>query len=523
MPRFRLICCVFSAATALPAFGNYADDTGYNQLKAELGAALPTGNSVGMTQVEATPATAAYLPEAGIGTFAGTGYWTGKSFTAKSGPGILSDHAFFVGEHLYGSNTDPDRWRASMSPAVVNIDNWNANDWQSGFLSPGGQAPVVETKAVQNHSWVNDATAANAITIRDLVRRQDFSVNRDNYVCCVGLNNGESTPINDVFASAYNVISVGRSDGIHSRGTTTSDMDGAGRRKPEIVAPLDATSFATPYVSSAAALLREKADLINTANARKAKTLKAVLLAGATKGEFPLWEKSATHPIDSIFGAGELNVYNSYFILDGGEQPAGAATARPDMAWDNQSLNAAGTADYRLTVPAGMYGAELSAFIVWHRTLTNTTPPLFTLQPDSLVNFDLTLLRDPSAGGAAVTLDSSTSTLYNIEHVWKKNLPAGNYRLRVSRGAGSAHDYSIAWRLMNLPHQPLITFAFNGANIDFTFTGLLLEQPYKFQSSADLSAWTDLTSFTATAVSRTFSTPRPAGARAFFRLLPVPL
>jgi hypothetical protein len=521
MRRLPLICCALSAAAAAPAFANYADDTGYSQLAAELGAAIPTGNGVGMTQVEATPAPGAYMPEAGFGTFAGSGYWTGRVFTAKSGSAAFSDHAFHVAEHLYGHVTDQAFGRATMSTSVVNVNGWDANKWGSDFLSPSGQAPVVETQAVQNHSWVNDATASNANAIKDLVRRQDFSINRDNYVCCVGLNNGSLSPVNDMWASAYNVISVGLTNGEHSRGTTTSDMDGPGRRKPEIVAPLDATSFSTGYVSSAAALLREKADLINTANARKSKTLKAVLLAGATKDEFPNWEKSTTHPIDSVFGAGELNIYNSYFILAGGEQAANSFSGRPFMAWDNNSLAVGNTADYRLNIPAGMYGVELSAFIVWNRTLTNTSPTGFTLQPDSLINFDLTLFRDPAAGGAAVTIDSSLSTIYNLEHVWKKNLPAGNYRLNVSRGNGTVHDYSIAWRLTVAPQIVQTTFQFNGGNLDFTFEGLLPGQPYKFQSSPDLASWTDLDSFTATGTGRTFVTPRPPGSRMFFQLQPV--
>ncbi|HEX2746768.1 MAG TPA: hypothetical protein VHM91_02120 [Verrucomicrobiales bacterium] len=521
MPRLRLICCAFSAAAAAPVLANYADDTGYNQLKAELGAAIPTGNGVGMTQVEATPASGAYMPEGGTGTFSGSGYWVGKTFTAKSGTALFSDHAYHVATYLYGSNTDASLFAASASPSVVDIDNYDANNWGSGFLSPAGAAPLVEVRAVQNHSWINDASAANATLIKDLVRRQDFSINRDNYVCCAGVNNGSLAVVNDMWGSAYNAISVGLTNGEHSRGGVTSDMDGAGRRKPEMVVPLDATSFSTAFVSSTAAMLREKANLINTDNARKSKTLRAVLLAGATKDEFPAWAKTATHPIDEIFGAGELNVYNSYFILDGGEQPANSSTGRPFMAWDNNSLAASGTAEYRLNIPAGMYGAELSAFVVWNRTLTNTSPVGFVLAVDPLINFDLTLIRDSATGGGSTTLDSSTSTIYPFEHVWKKNLPAGNYRLRVSRGAGTTQDYSIAWRLNAAPHVPQTAFQFNGANLDFTFSGLLPTQPYKLQSSTDLTTWTDITSFTATTTSQTYSTPRPNVPRIFYHLLPV--
>ena len=398
----RLISLVL-CATAAPVLGNYADDTGYNQLKAELGAAMPAGNGVGVTQVEATGTAGAYLAQAGEGTYAGTGLWAGKTFTMKSGAGTFSDHAFHVGTRLYSINTDASAGEASMAPLINAVDCWNANDWDDVFLAPGitRLAPIVETRAVQNHSWVNDATASNASTIKDLVRRQDFSINRDNYVCCVGLNNTSGTVVPDMFASAYNVISVGLSSGEHSRGGVTSDMDGPGRRKPEIVAPLDYTSFSTAYVSSASALLREKADLINTTNARKAKTIRAVLLAGATKDEFPAWSKTGTDPIDAVYGAGELNIYNSYHILDGGEQPANDTAGHPYMAWDNQSLSANGTADYRLNIPAGMMGVELSAFVVWNRTLTNASAVTFIPTPDALINFDLTLLRDPADGAAA--------------------------------------------------------------------------------------------------------------------------
>lgn len=519
----RPLCAALLAAVVPPAFGDYADDTGYKQLVAELGPAMLTGAGVGVTQVEAPGPNDAYLPEAGSGTFAGTGYWAGKTFTIKSGPGIYSQHADEVGAQMYGRTTIPGALRASMTPGVTDIVCWNANSWDDSFLSPSGEAPVVETMAVQNHSWILSAgTSSESIAgINSLLRRQDFSINRDNYVCCAGVNNNSLNDVPDLFAAAYNVISVGRSDGDHSRGGTTADMDGPGRRKPEIVAPLDFTSFSTAYVSSAAALMRQKANLINTASARRTKTIKAVLLAGATKEEFPAWAKTAQHPIDEIYGAGELNVYNSYHILDGGEQMANGTAALPHNAWDYHSLIANGSADYRLTIPAGSYGVELSAFIVWHRTCTDSPLAGFSLNPDPLIDFNLTLFSDPAASGTAVTLDSSTSTLYNLEHVWKKDLPSGNYRLRVTRGGGAAHDYAIAWRLSTAPHQPAVQFLQREAALDFVFPELLTGQTYKFQSSPDLSQWADIETFTASGKRETRTTTLPVSPRYFFRLLPV--
>lgn len=525
------LCCALWVAAMPSSRADYRDDTGFVRLQAELGAAMPTGAGVGMTQVEPelpTPNYPAnsYLPQAGSGTFTGTGRYAGKIFTAKSGAGVASFHADFVGSNMYGPSAGTGTTFFSMCPGPGSVDCYKAGYWDDEFLAPLPDRldPVPEIRAVQNHAWVYDATAGNAAFIKDLVRRQDFSIHRDNYVCCAGLNNGTASSIPDLWASAYNVISVGRSNGDHSRGTVTSDMDGPGRRKPEIVAPLDATSYSVAYVSSAARLLRQVADLSGNPRAQDSRTLKAVLLAGATKEEFPAWAKTPDHPLDTVFGAGELNIYYSYHVLNGGEQPANDAAGRPHRGWDYETLaGAADASDYRLRIPAGQYGVELSAYLVWHRTLRDSSPASdsFTLVPNALINFDLRLFLDPAGGGPEVLVDDSTSTLYNIEHVWKKDLPAGNYRLRVSRGGGSAHDYAIAWRLTTAPHLPQPVMADLGGSYRFDFPGLITGQPYKFQSSPDLWTWTDLQAFTATGPETVQTVLKPAEPRLLYRLLPV--
>ncbi len=528
--KFPPSLCWLLAAAVPAARADYRDDTGYTQLSEALGAALPTGAGVGVTHVESklpSPPfeTDAYLTQAGSGTFSGSGRFNGKQFTAKSGAGAFSFHADEVASFYYGNSAGLTTIRHSMAPGITEVDCYAAGPWDDEFLAPlpSRLDPAVETRAVQCHPWIYDAGTGEAVSVRDLVRRQDFSINRDNYVCSVGLNNGSTAVVPDMWASCYNALSAGLTNGEHSRGGVTSDMDGPGRRKPEIVVPVNATSYAAGYLAGAAALLRQHANAIGTDNARHAKTLKAVLLAGATKDEFPAWSRTAAHPIDAVFGAGELNIYNSYFILDGGEQPANNAAGRPHMAWDYHTLSASGTADYRLHVPAGRYGVELSAFLVWHRTLTdsNNSPTIFSLAPDALIDFNLTLFRDPSAGGAPVTIDTSTSSLYNMEHIWKKDLPAGNYRLRVGRGSGAAHDYAIAWRLTTAPHEPQPVITTAGANFEFLFPDLIPGQPYKFQSASNLLNWTDLESFTASSPVATRVRSIPPGPRQLYRLLPV--
>jgi len=524
MTSLRL-CCALLCVSPFTVRANYAADVGYLQLQAELGDALPTGAGVNVSQVEAANIfNGGYMAEAGTGSYSGTGFWQGKTFVARSGSTAFSNHASEVGQHFYGSITNGTGGRSSPAPGILTIDGYNASAWTSAFLAPSGLAPLIETRAVQNHSWVNDAPSSSAATFKDFVRRQDYSIHRDNYVCCAGIRNDIAEPVPDFWAACYNALAVGNSSGIHSRGGVTSDMDGPGRRKPDIVVPLDASSFSTGYVSGAAALLRQKANSLGTASARNARTLKAVLLAGATKAEFPGWTKDSAHPIDAIYGAGELNIYNSYHILDGGEQPANNTAARPHRAWDFHSLSANGTADYRLHIPAGQYGEELSAFLVWHRTLTDANPSAdtFTLLPDLLVNFDITLFRDPPPGGGnPVSLDASTSTIYNMEHVWKRNLPAANYRLRVSRGNGVAHDFAIAWRLTVAPHVPQLLIVPAGNNLRFDFAGMISGQVYKFQESPDIQAWNDLESFTATTATATRTRPKPADPSYFYQLLPV--
>ena len=530
--RPSLLLCLAGASLPVPwARADYQEDTGFKRLQAELGAAIPDGTGVSVTQVEAALPNPpfgvnAYIPQAAASdaSFTATGLFDGKTFNPKSGAGAASFHAVEVGSLFYGIDTALGNNPPSMSPGIVDVNFWEANSYMNTVLSPSGLEPVAETRAAQCHPWIYDsANSSQAPTVRDYVRRMDYAINRDNFVSVVGLNNGPTSVVPDMWASGYNVISAGLTNGEHSRGGVTSDMDGPARRKPEIVAPLTATSHAAGYIAGAAALLRQKADQIGTVNARKNRTIKAVLLAGATKEEFPAWSRTATDPIDAIYGAGELNIYNSYMILNGGEQPAGQTTGRPFMAWDYNSMSGNGSTEYRINIPAGQYGAELSAFIVWHRTPTDTNPQagVFALGNDTLINFDLTLLRYPSAGGAATTIDTSTSTLYNLEHVWKKNLPAGNYSLRVGRGSGISHDYAIAWRVTVLPHQPQAVLTTSGNNYVFTWSDLLAGQPYKFQSSTDMSTWTDIESFTPASASASRTVAKTAAPRLYYRLLPV--
>jgi hypothetical protein len=503
-------------------------DCGFLRLKAALGSAMPTGAGVPVSLVEVGPA---YLPQAGTGTFAGSGIFAGRTFTAKSGTSAFSGHANRTAQHLFGPFTSEASGPPTMAPGITLIDCYEANAFlEDGFLRPTAlnAAPLTENSRVQSCSWVGSADAASAAGTNDVVRRLDFAIHRDNYLCTVGVNNGSGNRTPELVASAYNVLSVGLTNGNHSRGPTSSFVDGPGRLKPEIVAPFDVTSWATPYVGSAGAILRQRAAQLSSVNAARGLSIKAFLLAGATKSEFPGWSKSSTVPLDSIFGAGELEVFNSEAILSGTEQLPNQATPRPAKAWDYHTLAAStppavATADYRLSIPPGTIATELSAFLVWNRTITGViSGGSFAPSPDALVDFNLALELLPSDGSSPVTVDQSNSSIYNLEHVWKKNLPAGNYRLRVSRGTGSTREFAIAWRMESAPHVPAPSMNLVGDSAQLSFRGTLPTHRYEIHASSDMVSWSTIHSFTADSSTSAWNAPA-SSRRLFYRLVPVAL
>lgn len=502
----------------LPTAGaDYLDDTGYRALVAELGAAVPDGSGVAVSQVEA--GLPEYLPQAGSGTYAGNGsFFSGKNFTARSGTSGTSGHAFDVASHFYSLNITPAFGRASMTPGISAVDLFSATNWTgSGGLEPGSSlAPLIETRAVQNHSWISVASAGSASNDNDTLRRLDFAVRRDGFLPVAGVNNGSETLVPSLMASAFNNLSVGLTSGNHSRGGVPSFLDGPGRQKPELVAPLDFTSFSTALVSSAAALLRQTA-AGQGPNASRPETLKAILLAGATKDEFPNWSRTTTAPLDPVFGAGELHIANSWRILTGLEQAAAQSIARPRAAWSRVTLTTSNVADYLIQVPLGSVGETFSAVAVWNRVITNSgSGGQFAMTVNPLANYQMELARMPVTG-SPVVLDQSLATSGNVEHLFQRQLRPGTYRLRLSLVNGSNVPAAVAWQMQIVPHRPGLTLTRAGGQDQLVLAGLLAGQTYQIQSSTSLAAWGTVQTFTATLDGFTTAFPTTEERR-FYRL-----
>jgi len=183
----------------------------------------------------------------------------------------------------------------------------------------------------------------------EILRRLDWRVDQQGVTFVAVVLNGATNPLPYVFSSAYNVITIGVTAGTHSSGDTLIRRRGthpnptSSRRTTTRAAP-------QPIIASCAGLLidQAKSDARFTL-AKDPRVIKALLLAGATKQEIPGWSNSPTQPLDTHFGAGQVNIGNSYHMLMSGRQPTGNAWLSAS-GWDKST---SGTGRYFIEVPTG--------------------------------------------------------------------------------------------------------------------------------------------------------------------------
>lgn len=415
------------------ANADWKDEVGHTQLANEVGPGLETGVGVAVAVSEAwvnsTDGVPSYLPDFASPQF------SGKTFTDASGlTSEVSGHSHGV-TTLFVGNT------GSIAPGVTNITVYQADDWLDrvmGFTS--GADPAVQSYSVMNSSWIGDDTTPNAI---NYLQRVDYMVDRDDVLVVGGAANGSGAAVPDLLSNGYNSLIVGLTNGNHSHGLTS--INGAGRAVPHIVAPASVTSNSTPMVSSAAALLHQRAA---GTDAARSETMRAVLMAGATKDEFAGWDRTTTRPLDEQFGAGELNVYNSYMILEGG-QFAGAETA-PTFSvglsgWDYVSeISEGDTLFYNFTIDDNFVLDDLSIALNWNLSITDLNSSDLVFDPSvSLANLDMRFY-DSTLGFQDSLLDASLSTVDNLEYIYLTGLQSGVYTLEITSTSG-ASDFGLAW------------------------------------------------------------------------------
>lgn len=465
---------------------DYKDDIGYTQLAAELGSGMPDGNIGIITQAEApysyvdhdnnqtTAELPVYLPNRN------SAFFSNDSISDMSGyeSGTFSSHATSVGDILYGSSS-------IASGANIVHAYWSDHWLQPGFLNLGSSSkPLSSSSRLGNHSWTGN-TSDPAIA-PELLKRLDWVIATDEFLQIVGVKNSITT--NDTLLSAaYNVLAVGKTDGINSTGSPTIDSTyPSGRTRTEIVAPLSNSSSATPAVAATAALLIDaghsnpglSTDTTETStknrnndiiyNAERSEVIKAALLAGAdritqntsTTANITDYRAAVSNQsdngLDTRFGAGQVNVYNSYHIIAAGEQNSSqdggaGSTGMNTFGFDYDpafgGANSSNTvASYSFSTGTGP--AILSASLVWHIDIDGGTGLSFS---GAATFYDLDLNIYDVTNSQTLLVDSN-STINNSENIWTALSANRDYLLQVIPKSGKSTfewDYALAWQLVS--------------------------------------------------------------------------
>jgi hypothetical protein len=391
----------------------------------------------------------------------------GSSTNYTNSVGTWSSHADAVAINCYGLS-------AGVATNVAHVDNYEVNYFLETYVQLA--SPPNPDAAVINQSYTFGSQSASVQQQLDTYFDNVASQYKTLFVsaaCNASISARVAAP-----GTAYNCVSVGAYGGDSSIGPTIDN----GRCKPDITAPgypAGLTSFSTPYVSGAAAVLMQ-AGLRgdgggDTNSAVDLRTLKALLLNGAVK---PVnWTNLNTFPLDARYGAGVLNVFNSYRQMAGGKQassttnhvglnadhpPVSVTNIVPaNQAWDFAGIASGETNDAVIHYFLEVSNVTATVTLAWNRPFgqTNYSNPINDL--------DLYLYRCADSNLVA----RSDSYVNNVEHLYVTNLAAGRYDLQVVKYGGTnvvseAETYALAWQFVP---PPVLAAARAGTNALLTW------------------------------------------------------
>ena len=414
-----------------------------------------TGCGVPVAQVEVSSPGWQANPAA-IGHCLAPMAWTCSTGSVTNFPNALgseSGHANEVARHFFG-----------IAPAVGQMENYEVGYFANNIIP--NQLPIAAKIVNQSFTYFARNMGVD--------QRYDNYAARYNVLFVSGAGNDGwvRSP-----STAYNSISVGAYGGTSSIGPATD-----GRSKPDITAPASVTSYSTPQVAGAAALLMQ-------AGATDIRLLKALLLNGAQKPAG--WTNSPTCPLDQRYGAGMLNVYNALANFRSGQYSV-ASVIHARRGWDIGTIGSNEVRQYTIEIR----GSNITATLIWLRNY-------------GCANIsDLNLLLRSETGEL---IAGSTSTLDNVEHLHVSNLTPGRYILEVVSVNG-AETYGFAFDCGPGSPPRLKPWALMGEPA----------QRYLIESSLDLRTWTPwMTNRTSNAGTFDFS-PGDTGAKRFFRAIELP-
>ncbi|NNM87149.1 MAG: hypothetical protein HKL95_01380 [Phycisphaerae bacterium] len=378
-----------------------------------------------------------------------------------------SSHATTVADIFYNGS-------GSVAPGVAHVDVFDAFSFYNYVLS--NNATVANQPAIVNQSFAFTGVSAGQIFNYNYVYDEYANLHNTLFVTAVGDGTGTKTgtkPASEINAPAtnYNGIAVAAYGGASGIGQAYGGIS-----KPDITAPGTATSFTAPIISGAAAILEQAANANvggagTSSLADNERTIKVLLLNGAVKpagwtnhydyatatGSVTSYlapTAYATTPLDPRYGAGIVNVYNSYQELAGGRQtysrsttvtgakiPAPVFTAASTRlgGWDlntiTTSSSSANTANHYVFNLSATRGSSfgLTATIAWN------------MQTHKSILNNLALYLYNTSGRL---LASCTSKVDNVQQIEAKLAP-GIYDMEVVKlGAAevsAAETYALAY------------------------------------------------------------------------------
>jgi hypothetical protein len=444
-----LVASIFSG---IPASAQFLDQIGLTTLR--MVTTNLDGSGVKVGQAEAS-APAFEVGPAAVGQPTNLFTWIAGSSPYVAPPsmastftnslGTESSHADNVGNDFYGI---PD----GVATNVAHVNNYDAETFFYHYVENNN----VIAERIVNQSFTfqtNDDSVSQAY--------DDYAAQHDVlFVSGAGFNNG---PVWSP-ATSYNGIGVG----VFNNGGSPYGPTADGRSKPDITASGfqdTVDSYSTALVSGAAALLLQaglRSDGGSDTNAAvDIRTLKALLLNGAIKPA--TWTNTSSMPLHPRYGAGVLNVFNSYEQLAGGKHgyivSTSVSTNNPHpptgdtntvgalSGWDfNTNSSSAGNdviKHYYFNATNNLSSAPFTATatLVWNRHQNKT----------NLNNLDL-FLYDAISGNLVAC---STSLVDNVEHIFVPKLPQGRYDLQVWKQGGAtvsaSETYALAWEFFSMP------------------------------------------------------------------------
>ena len=462
-----VLTAVFSVSVLAKDAGSlsgYLRTVDYDKLVKELGDGLPTGEGVTVTQVE----NAAGWKEGQKGWAPDEDSKAFEDITFLL-PALPSDHATSVAKRFYG--------KSAMASGVSEVECYPNTVWalsKTGFLRTRRSVPPLASRSrVANHSWVGKKGHGFNL---EVLKRVDFVVETDDFIQVAGANNGSEVP--DLLQCCYNAIIVGTTRGRHSVGTNKlgDDLYDSGRTRPDIVAPAGATSSATPVVASAATVLvgfahERGKDLSNGSyvsprsgltihHAETSEVIRAALMAGADRSGSGIShyrsgaKRKADNGLDSRYGAGCVNIYNSYHILAAGEcnsdEDGGDDAGRTGpVGFDYDPAFGGGEdsnrkATYYLRAP-GHGEPHLKASLVWN---IDANESLSSWDGKAKLH-DLDMKLYDLMWSEVLPVAESKSWVDSTENLWVELERGHSYRLVVQvpdREDDFVWDYALAWQ-----------------------------------------------------------------------------